>query len=141
MFIVKIFGNYNLVKLLNKVKIYLIKIDFNLFYLNIIKLIHIKMNESSIVSYEDIKNNYDPKNNISVPFLTIYEKTSILGLRKQQLSNGAKTYLEDKFIENNDIEKIAILELEQKKLPFIVCRTFPNGLQEYFKLDDLMILN
>jgi|TARA_E500000178_G_scaffold342312_1_gene387336 DNA-directed RNA polymerase subunit K/omega len=99
------------------------------------------MNESSIVSYEDIKNNYDPKNNISVPFLTIYEKTSILGLRKQQLSNGAKTYLEDKFIENNDIEKIAILELEQKKLPFIVCRTFPNGLQEYFKLDDLMILN
>lgn len=99
------------------------------------------MNESSIVSYEDIKNNYDPKNNISVPFLTIYEKTSILGLRKQQLSNGAKTYLEDKIIENNDIEKIAILELEQKKLPFIVCRTFPNGLQEYFKLDDLMILN
>ncbi len=74
------------------------------------------MNESSIVSYEDIKNNYDPKNNISVPFLTIYEKTSILGLRKQQLSNGAKTYLEDKFIENNDIEKIAILELEQKKI-------------------------
>ena len=74
------------------------------------------MNESSIVSYEDIKNNYDPKNNISVPFLTIYEKTSILGQRKQQLSNGAKTYLEDKFIENNDIEKIAILELEQKKI-------------------------
>jgi DNA-directed RNA polymerase subunit K/omega len=138
---VKIFGNYNLVKLLNKVKIYLIKIDFNLFYLNIIKLIHIKMNESSIVSYEDIKNNYDPKNNISVPFLTIYEKTSILGLRKQQLTNGAKTYLEDKLIENSDIEKIAILELEHKKLPFIICRTFPNGLQEYFKLDDLMILN
>lgn len=99
------------------------------------------MNESSIVSYEDIKNNYDPKNNISVPFLTIYEKTSILGLRKQQLTNGAKTYLEDKLIENSDIEKIAILELEHKKLPFIICRTFPNGLQEYFKLDDLMILN
>ncbi len=99
------------------------------------------MNESSIVSYEDIKKDYDPKNNISVPFLTIYEKTSILGLRKQQLTNGAKTYLDDKLIEDNNIESIANLELKHKKLPFIICRTFPNGLKEYFKLDDLMILN
>ena len=101
------------------------------------------MNDSKIVSYEDIKDNYNPKNNISVPFLTIYEKTSILGLRKQQLTNGAKTYLDDKLIQdnNNDIEIIANLELEQKKLPFIICRTFPNGLKEYFKLDDLMVLN
>ena len=99
------------------------------------------MNESSIVSYEDIKNNYNPENNISVRFLTIYEKTSILGLRKQQLTNGAKTYLDDKLVQDNDIEKIANLELEHKKLPFIICRTFPNGLKEYYKLDDLMVLN
>jgi|TARA_Y100000389_G_C16948802_1_gene265458 hypothetical protein len=100
------------------------------------------MTESKIVSYEDIKKDYNPKNNISVPFLTLYEKTSILGLRKQQLTNGAKTYLDEKLIEdnNNDIETIATLELKEKKLPFIICRTFPNGLKEYFKLDDLMIL-
>lgn len=100
------------------------------------------MTESSIVSFEDIKNNYDPQSNISVKFLTMYEKTSILGLRKQQLTNGAKSYLDNKLIQkyNNDIEIIAKLELEEKKLPFIVCRTFPNGLKEYYKLDDLIIL-
>tara|TARA_B110000305_G_C19431523_1_gene636480 strand:+ start:232 stop:528 length:297 start_codon:yes stop_codon:yes gene_type:complete len=98
------------------------------------------MTESKIVSYEDIKKNYNPKNNISVPFLTIYEKTSILGLRKQQLTNGAKTYLDENQNQYNDIETIANLELKEKKLPFIICRTFPNGLKEYFKLDDLMIL-
>lgn len=98
------------------------------------------MTESKIVSYEDIKKNYNPKNNISVPFLTIYEKTSILGLRKQQLTNGAKTYLDENQNQYNDIETISNLELKEKKLPFIICRTFPNGLKEYFKLDDLMIL-
>ena len=93
------------------------------------------MNDSKIVSYEDIKDNYNPKNNIELlPFLTIYEKTSILGLRKQQLTNGAKTYLDEKLIQdnNNDIEIIANLELEQKKLPFIIfVEHFPNGLKEY----------
>ena len=87
------------------------------------------MTESKIVSYEDIKKNYNPKNNISVPFLTIYEKTSILGLRKQQLTNGAKTYLDENQNQYNDIETIANLELKEKKLPFIICRTFPNGLK------------
>lgn len=97
---------------------------------------------SQIISYNDINENYNPDKNISVRFLTIYEKTAILGLRKQQLTNGAKTYLEEKFINdsNGDIEKIAEFELKNKKLPFIVCRTFSNGLKEYYKLDDLIIL-
>ena len=64
------------------------------------------------------------------------DKTGIV-----HISFGKASFAEDKLIENSDIEKIAILELEHKKLPFIICRTFPNGLQEYFKLDDLMILN
>ena len=100
------------------------------------------MSESTIISYNEINQDYDPKNNLSVPFLTIYEKTAILGLRKQQLTNGARTYLDNKLIEetNNDINEIALLELKNKKLPFMVCRTFPNGRKEYIKLDDLMIL-
>ena len=97
---------------------------------------------SKIISYNDMNKNYNPEKNISVRFLTVYEKTAILGLRKQQLTNGARTYLEEKLINESegDIEKMAELELKNKKLPFIVCRTFTNGLKEYYKLDDLIIL-
>jgi DNA-directed RNA polymerase subunit K/omega len=91
---------------------------------------------SSIVSFNDINKNYDPSKNISVKFMTIYEKTSIIGLRKQQLANGANSYLNAEL----NIEDIALLELEHKKLPFLICRTFNNDYKEFWKLEDLIIL-
>jgi DNA-directed RNA polymerase I, II, and III subunit RPABC2 len=39
-----------------------------------------------------------------------------------------------------DVREIARLELEQKKLPFIVKRPLPNGTYEYWRLADLMQL-
>lgn len=96
---------------------------------------------SSIVSFNDINENYDPSKNISVKFMTIYEKTSILGLRKQQLANGANSYLDSELLKDiKNIEDIALLELEHKKLPFLICRTFNNDYKEYWKLEDLIIL-
>ena len=35
---------------------------------------------------------------------------------------------------------IALLELEQKKLPFIIKRPFPNGGVEYWNVSDLEFL-
>jgi|TARA_B110000259_G_C14016023_1_gene401344 hypothetical protein len=100
------------------------------------------MNESSqIVTYNNFNKKYDPSKNISVKFLTIYEKTSVLGLRKQQLANGAQSYLDSKILENvKDIEEVAELELKHKKLPFLICRTFNSEYKEYWKIDDLIIL-
>ena len=96
---------------------------------------------TSIITYNKMNDNYDPSKNISVKFLTQYEKTSILGLRKQQLANGASSYLDNKLLENIDnIEIIAELELKHKKLPFLICRSFNNDYKEYFKLDDLIVL-
>ncbi len=43
-------------------------------------------------NYNDINKDYDITKNKSVKFLTIYEKTAVIGLRKQQLANGASTY-------------------------------------------------
>ena len=83
------------------------------------------------------------KNNIIVdllhktnPILTKYEKTRILGLRAKQINNGAKPYIQ---IEKNIIDGylIAVKEIEEKKLPFIVRRPMPNGGSEYWKLKDL----
>jgi len=48
---------------------------------------------SSILSVNDFNKKYNPDNNISVNFLTIYEKTQILGLRKEQLPVVQKQHL------------------------------------------------
>jgi DNA-directed RNA polymerase subunit K/omega len=91
---------------------------------------------STIVSYNDaLKTN----NKKSVNFLTIYERTSIIGLRKQQLVNGANSYLTDEEkIDIIDIDGIVMKELSLNKLPFMVCRTMPNGQKEYWKLEELI---
>jgi len=75
----------------------------------------------------------------TLPFLTKYEKTRILGIRTKQLNEGAKPYVDvnptiiDGYI-------IAQLELEHKKLPFIIRRPIPNGGSELWKLQDLEII-
>ena len=89
---------------------------------------------STILTYDKIMENYDTSKNKSVKFLTIYEKTAIIGMRKQQLVNGAKTYLTDKKLDiMENINEIVELELKENKLPFMICRPFPNGYKEYWK--------
>lgn len=79
------------------------------------------------------------ENHKSYPFLTIYEKTKIIGLRANQLSQGSRAFIS---IPDHitDVRDIARLELEQKRLPFIVKRPLPNGKYEYWRLADLMII-
>jgi DNA-directed RNA polymerase subunit K/omega len=73
------------------------------------------------------------------PFLTQYERTRILGLRANQLSQGAAPFIiPPKYM--TDVRDIARLELEQKRLPFIIKRPLPNGQHEYWRLADLMQL-
>jgi DNA-directed RNA polymerase I, II, and III subunit RPABC2 len=75
----------------------------------------------------------------TLPFLTKYEKTRILGIRTKQLNEGAKPYIDvnatiiDGYI-------IAQLEMEHKRLPFIIRRPIPNGGSELWKLQDLEII-
>lgn len=77
----------------------------------------------------------------TVPILTKYEKTRILGIRVSQLNEGAPRYInfgnEHVIIDNN---VIAEKELRMKKLPFIISRPLPNGEKEHWRLQDLEIL-
>jgi DNA-directed RNA polymerase subunit K/omega len=75
----------------------------------------------------------------TLPFLTKYEMTRVLGQRAKQLDSGAKPFVK---IPLNIIDgyHIAQLELEQKKIPFIIKRPFPNGGIEYWHVNDLEIL-
>ena len=78
-------------------------------------------------------------NHRTYPFLTNFERTKIIGLRANQLSRGSAAFITvPKHI--TDVRDIARLELEQKRLPFIVKRPLPNGQFEYWRLIDLLIL-
>ena len=80
----------------------------------------------------------DPKHR-SVPFLTQFEKTKILGFRTNQLSNGARPYIAiPKHV--SDLREIARLELEARRLPIIIKRPMPDGTFEKWRLSDLLIL-
>lgn len=75
----------------------------------------------------------------SYPFLTLYEKTKILGLRASQLAQGAPPFIEvPEYLTN--VYEIAMAELEEKRLPYIVKRPLPDGTYEYWRLSDLMII-
>ncbi len=84
----------------------------------------------------------DKNNNIidpfhkTIPFLTKYEKTRIIGQRAKQINSGAKPFIN---VPENIIDGyiIAEMELQQKKIPFIIRRPLNNGGSEYWKLSDL----
>jgi DNA-directed RNA polymerase I, II, and III subunit RPABC2 len=84
------------------------------------------------------KNIVDPLHK-TLPILTKYEYTRILGVRAGQVEQGASLFITvpDTLI---DSYLIAKEELRQKKLPFILKRPLPNGSIEYWKLEDLEIL-
>lgn len=87
----------------------------------------------------------DKNNNIidplhkTIPFLTKYEKTRIIGQRAKQINSGAKPFVNvPQHIIDGAI--IAELELKQKKIPFIIRRPIPGGGSEYWNVKDLEII-
>lgn len=75
----------------------------------------------------------------TMPFMTKYEKTRILGQRAKQLNQGAQPLIPvDKKIIDGYL--IAQLELQQKALPFIIRRPLPGGKSEYWRVSDLELI-
>jgi len=79
------------------------------------------------------------KNHLSYPFLNKYEITKIIGHRANELSQGARPYINLE-AHVTDPKEIARMELEQRRLPYIIKRPMPNGKFEYWRLTDLVIL-
>jgi DNA-directed RNA polymerase I, II, and III subunit RPABC2 len=106
--------------------------------------------ESIQVNYDEVNTLCDIVKNDSgvildpfhktVPILSKFEKTRVLGLRAKQINEGAKPFIELNQ-SNYDGYLIACQELAEKKIPFIIRRPMPNGSSEYWRLKDLEILN
>jgi len=88
----------------------------------------------------DAKNNIIDELHHTLPYLTKYEKTRILGQRAKQINEGSRSFIEvpEKIL---DGYLIAELELKEKRIPFIIRRPLPNGGCEYWRLRDLEIID
>jgi DNA-directed RNA polymerase I, II, and III subunit RPABC2 len=74
------------------------------------------------------------------PFITKYEYARVIGMRAKQLNNGADPFVK---VDRGMIDgyTIALKEMEEKKIPFIIARPLPNGGREYWKLQDLELIH
>jgi DNA-directed RNA polymerase I, II, and III subunit RPABC2 len=119
---------------------------------------NVELNKNYLLEYhpECAINNYDEiialtnvirdaDNNIiddlhkTLPYLTKYERARILGQRAKQINSGAKVFVK---VPENVIDGyvIAQIELEQKRIPFIIRRPIPGGGCEYWNLKDLEMI-
>jgi DNA-directed RNA polymerase I, II, and III subunit RPABC2 len=105
--------------------------------------------ESTQVNYEEVNTLCEVVRNAAgkiidpfhktVPILSKFEKTRVLGLRAKQINEGAKPFVEMNQT-NYDGYVVASQELIEKKIPFIIRRPLPSGASEYWRIHDLEIL-
>ena len=94
--------------------------------------------ESNTGDINDIMKNYkkNKKTYQTPPSLTKYERTKVLSERANQINYGSNILIEDADKYSNAYD-IAVAELNQKLIPFILKRPYGNGF-EYWKLNDLL---
>jgi DNA-directed RNA polymerase subunit K/omega len=96
-------------------------------------------NATVLESFAEVAKGYDASKNTTMNILSKYEKTKIIGMRLEQLSRGASPTIDYKALKLNSIREIAFMELKERVLPFMIVRTLPCGLKEYWKLEDMII--
>lgn len=84
-------------------------------------------------------NDVDPKDRITKPILTKYERVRILSERRKQLIQGAKPMIKN--IEGLSAVEISNLELKNNVIPFIIVRVLPDGKREKWHLNELTVIN
>ena len=95
-------------------------------------------NSFKLLTYKNILELIEKTPKKSIPILTKFEKARIMGVRLQQLANGAKPRIDTSGLRS--IEEIVNQELIQRKIPFIIKRSLPNGLSEYWKIEEFEIV-
>ena len=79
------------------------------------------------------------KNRVTSAYLNKYERTKVLGMRALQISLGSVPLID--IGETTDAYEIALLELQQKKCPFVIRRYLPDNTYEDWKVSELIIID
>ena len=95
-------------------------------------------------SYDDIMAAYATVVRKTQPIMSKYEKTKIIGVRLEQLARNFPPTVDLKdipkpFKTQDYLRNIANEELKQRPLPFMIARTLPSGVKEYWRLEDMVI--
>jgi DNA-directed RNA polymerase subunit K/omega len=80
---------------------------------------------------------------ITLPYYSKYEFTALMGIRAQQLSDGAKALVSLEGMQPSHpqfVWKLARKEIEDRVLPFIIHRRLPDGVSEYWSATELSIV-
>ena len=105
-------------------------------------LVYKTANIEDVSKISDLLNKEDK---ISKPIMTIYEFDKIMGMRTQQLASGAAPFVNiegGKLVidSNMELRNIALRELEEGRLPYIIERVLSNKKKEYFRVCDLNLV-
>jgi len=98
---------------------------------------------NSLVVADDIHKvkTADVSSYVTLPWMTKYEFDQLIGLRTMHLSKGAAPLVDvppDFSIKGNmELRQIAIRELQEQRLPYMVKRNLPNGKVEYWPVAKL----
>jgi DNA-directed RNA polymerase subunit K/omega len=100
------------------------------------------LTENKIQNFENVLKNYNPSKNISSYNISKYERAKLLGIRSQQLADGAIPCVDIKELKREygntlNVEIIAREELKQKTMPLMLCRKLPDGKSEYWRICDM----
>jgi DNA-directed RNA polymerase I, II, and III subunit RPABC2 len=87
-----------------------------------------------LLTYKNVLENIEKRPKKTIPLLTKFEKARIVGVRLQQLAYGAKPRVNVTGLKS--INEIVKKELIERKIPFIIRRTLPNGQSEDWKLEE-----
>lgn len=90
-------------------------------------------------TYDEIIANYDPALNTTRNVMTKFEAVKLIGMRAEQLQRGSPP-LVDFDAGSWDARKIAHMELQQKKLPLMLCRKLTDGSKEYWRVKDMVLM-
>jgi DNA-directed RNA polymerase subunit K/omega len=80
------------------------------------------------------------KEKISKPIMTKYEFDQVISLRANQLALGSPAFvtIQGMTIKSNmEFRQVALKELQEGKLPYILKRPLPNNRYEYYRIADL----
>tara|TARA_Y100000389_G_C17459728_1_gene520773 strand:- start:687 stop:1265 length:579 start_codon:yes stop_codon:yes gene_type:complete len=105
--------------------------------------------DQNLISLDDVKpflytkrnkfNKIIDEHHKSTPILTKFEKTKVIGFRAIQLTSGAPPFI-DIPSHIHDPTIIANMELNAKKIPFIIKRPISSSSFEYWLLSELEII-
>ena len=83
------------------------------------------------------------KSKVSKMIMTKYEFDQIISLRTMQLSHGSIAFVDVNNLivkSNMELRQVALQELKEGKLPFIIKRPLPNNKYEHVRVKDLDLI-